>query len=475
MEKPSIEGFFRPHSVAVLGASGTPGKAGYNVTFNLRNARVKGGVHPVNPNRDEILGFRAVGSLDELSSSARPLDLVVVCLPPEMVGDALDACIQADAKRIVLESGQFAETPRKAREVQDDLKQKLAAMDSPPRVMGPNSIGVVDLETWVNTSLIPFERLPDPQLPGVALVGQTGLIASGYLQRIFAERTFPVSKVCCLGNKFDVDEVDLLEFLADDPSTSVVALYLEDVRRGRRFLEAARKCSSAKPVVVLKSARSSAGARAASSHTGSLAGDDRLFDAALSSAGAVRVADFEELFRQAQFFQRAGVPRGNRVAVVSITGAGCVLSADATSGTSLRLAPFEGSEREKLAEIFPQWFEFDNPLDLWAAIERVGPEEAYRRAIDASFARHDAVVVVNLAMPESVMDWGHLASAKAENPRKPLVLVLLGGQSEMVHDWKRRCASLGVPVVKSPDHAISCLMKAWKHAEWLRRDAGFRL
>nr|MDO8084163.1 CoA-binding protein [Candidatus Sigynarchaeum springense] len=231
-----MERFFAPSSVAVLGASASPGKAGYNILWNLRAAKVPRGIFPINPNRESILGFKAYPSLDAIPSSGKPVDLAVICLPPKLVRDAITLCIDTSVHAIIIESGQLGDTDAEHEHVTKEVKRLLASTASPPRVMGPNSIGVIDAVTGVNTSLIPFDSIPALESRGVAVAGQTGLIASGYLQRIIAEKTFPVSKVCCLRNKLDVTELDVLDYLAKDPSTSTIALYLEDVRDGKRFV-----------------------------------------------------------------------------------------------------------------------------------------------------------------------------------------------------------------------------------------------
>ncbi|MBN2152542.1 MAG: CoA-binding protein [Candidatus Lokiarchaeota archaeon] len=467
-----MERFFAPLSVALLGASASPGKAGYNVLWNLKAARVPRGIYPINPNREEILGFKAYPSLDAIPASGKPVDLAVICLPPKLVRDAINSCIEAGARAIIIESGQLGDTDAEHEQATKEVKQLLASTANAPRIMGPNSIGVIDTVTGVNTSLIPFESIPALQSRGVAVAGQTGLIASGYLQRIIAEGTFPVSKVCCLGNKLDVTELDVLDFLARDPATSTIALYLEDVRDGGRFIALAREClvGGGKPVIIVKSGRTEAGQAAVRSHTGSIAGNDRVFDAALHRCGAIRVDDFEELWIQAQFMHRAPLPAGRRVAVVSISGAGCALSVDAAATSGLSIPPLPGRARAALERIFPPWFAFTNPVDLWAAIEQRGSKPAWAAAAEALLGdAYDALVVVTLAMPESLIDWEHLRRTRGAHPAKPIVLALIGGHATLVAEWEREAAAAGIPVVKSPAAALRALALARNVAEWLDR------
>jgi acetyltransferase len=470
-----MERFFTPSSIAVLGASASPGKAGYSILWNLRAAKVPGGIYPINPNRENILGFKTYPTIKAIPDLKAPIDLAVICLPPRLVRDALHDCIAAGVRAIIVESGQLGDTMVEHEQVAKEIRHVLESTANPPRIMGPNSIGVIDLVTGVNTSLIPFDSLPVLESRGVAIVGQTGLIASGYLQRIIAEGLFPVSKVCCLGNKLDVNELDALDYLGRDPATSTIALYLEDVRDGTRFITLTRDCllRGGKPLIVVKSGRTEAGMQAVRSHTGSIAGNDRMFDAALRRCGAIRVENFEALWIQAQFMHRAPLPAGRRVAVISITGAGCALAVDAAASTGMVIPPLPSHARAALQRMYPPWFEFTNPIDLWAAIEQQGPKVAYATATEALLdSDFDAVIIINLAMPESLMDWDHLRRMRSAHPSKPIVLVLLGGHASLVAEWERLAAGAGIPVVKSPDIALQALARARDVAEWLDKARG---
>ncbi len=462
---------FNPKSIAIIGASATPGKAGYNVVLNLKNSKFPGRVLPINPTRDEVLGFPSFDSIKDISGTGLPgaVDLAILCLPPRHVRESIIECMGAGVGAIIVESGQLSETPEQESLVKNELLERANATRTRPRIMGPNSIGVVDLHSRVNTSLIPFTRLPEPERQGVAIVGQTGLIASGYLQRIFADQLFPVSKVCCLGNKADVNEADILEFLSRDDRTRVIVLYLEDVKDGPAFTRATRACTlNHKPVIVIKSGATEAGARAVSSHTGSLAGNDRIFTAALVASGAMRVPNFEDAWLQAQLLYRGSLPASPRLAVVSISGAGCALSVDAASQTRLEIDPLPPAVKASMATLYPSWFSFDNPVDLWAAIERNGSPGTWQAAFESLLgASYDALLVVTLSMPESLLDWRGLAGLRKKHPGKPVVLALLGGHGDLERAWEAEARNASVPVFRSPDAAIQSLNRAWLYARWL--------
>ena len=456
--------FFKPDSIAILGASKSPEKAGYRVLYYLRHANVPNGIFPINPKGGEILGFEVYKSIDDIPESSFPPSLGVICLPPHLVLDAVRHCIERGVKGIIIESGQLGTTRDEIRSNMREINRILCERSNHPRIMGPNSIGVVDLNTRVNTSLIPFENLPSVPKHGVAVVGQTGLIASGYLQRFITEKDFPVSKICCLGNKLDISEKDILEYLMEDPNTSIITMYLEDIKEGPNFHQLLKQCIQVrhKPVIILKTGRTKAGAKMVSSHTGSMAGNDHIFNAVLQSAGAIRVSNFEELWQQAHFMYRAPIPRGNKIAVISISGAGCALSVDAIEGKKLHIPDLTNQERNKLDELFPSWFEFTNPVDIWAAVENKGPEKAYGDAIEILLdGQYDALMVITIARPEANMDWNRIEKSVRDHNQKPFILCLLGGHPNMLIDWKERASKVGIPVVKSPDRGLEMLELAW--------------
>ncbi|MHA1683527.1 MAG: CoA-binding protein [Promethearchaeota archaeon] len=462
----SLEFMFRPESVALLGASGTPGKSGFNVLYNLNQTTYKRGIYPINPKHEDVLGIRSYKSILDLPDIAYPLDLVVVCIPPKHVKSALDDCfkIHENVRTIIIESGQFAGTPGESRVVALEMREILKGLTTPPRILGPNSIGIIDFKSRVNTSLIPFNGLPTQDLPGIAIAGQTGLIASGYLQRILSENIFPVSKVCCLGNKFDVNEVDVLQFLGEDPETNVILLYMEGTSDGRAFIDQARKTihEVKKPIFIVKSGKSKAGASMVGSHTGSIAGNDCIFNAAIKSAGIRRVQNFEELWDIATFIHRAGIPRGMKLGVISISGAGCTMSLDAAELHDIVIPPLSGEAKSRFSKIFPEWFEFTNPVDLWAAIERIGSPKAHSTAFEIMVDDGiDGLMLVTLAMPESLLDWENILKIKKKHQEITFILVLLGGHDHLVKAWKTTCQEHGIPVYTSPDLAIRDFSRAF--------------
>ncbi|MBD3188522.1 hypothetical protein GF325_16950 [Candidatus Bathyarchaeota archaeon] len=460
----SLEAMFQPESVALLGASATHGKSGNNILKNLLQGNFTRGLYPINPNHAEILGIETFPSIVSLPRVAYPIDLAVICLPPAHVHAAFKECCTNAVNTMIIESGQLAETPAASEECKRAMLLQLSKMEHRPLVLGPNSIGIIDFNSRTNTSLIPFEELPVQASPGIAIAGQTGLIASGYLQRILARDLFPVSKVICLGNKMDMNEKHVLEYLTNDPSTGAIFLYLEDARSGRDFMMQGRQAIKVhgKPIFILKSGRSKAGAQMVTSHTGSIAGDDRIFSAVLKSTGMQRVANFEEFWDMGRFLHAAGIPRGKNIAIVSISGAGCALSLDAAELYHLQVPPLSRDARKAISKLFPNWFAFTNPIDSWAAIERNGSEVAHAKMLEILYQEPlDGILLVTLAMPESLLDWADIALRRQEHPNVPLMLALLGGHDDLIVEWHEKCKALSIPVYASPDHALRDFSRAF--------------
>ncbi len=266
----------------------------------------------------------------------------------------------------------------------------------------------------------------------------------------------------------DVDECDFLDYLGGDPDTRCVGLYLEGVKDGPRFQAALARAAAAKPVVVLKAGRTDAGARAAASHTGSLAGSDRVFYAVFRQAGANPVDDFDGLFGALRAFDMCPIPKGPRVAVVSISGVGCVLSADACAAEGLEVAGLTDATRDRLAEVAPDWAVITNPADIWSTIEQRGPEESYDLISRILLADSNVDILLMIAVP---LEEGSFDPApvyrrlRAEFPLKPILACHFGGRRDLLDRFQRGMESVGVPVYRGPAAAIRAAAGLWKRLQ----------
>lgn len=459
MPSGGIDEFFEPASVAVVGASRTPGKGGNTIVRNMLAFGFGGNIYPVNPSVDEILGLRTYASLGALPEKP---DLVVAVLPRAQTLDLVRDCAASGVRNVIIPAAGFSDAGEEGKRLEAEVMDM--ARRAGMRVMGPNSIGTVDTESGLATSIVTLDRL---EPGGISVFGQTGMFASGIARWINTTEYFGVRKIACLGNKGDVDENDMLEHLGSDAGTRVIGAYTEGVRDGARFLRALSGAAAAKPVLVLKSGRTETGRRAIASHTGALAGSENVFQGVIEQAGAVRVEDFEEMFDCAKAFEWQPLPRGNGVGVVSITGVGCVLSADAAGRYALELPGLSEVTVAAMRGALPGWAPAANPADIWAGIESAGGEATYGTVATAvaADASVDSLVVIFTLIPESDMDAAELFERlKSAQPDKPVVAVLMAGEAQMHLEWKRSLETMGIPTYTSPGRALRALGAMWRYA-----------
>jgi len=365
--------FFHPSSIAVVGASTR--KGGYHLVRNLLYG-YEGTVYPVNPRYDSLEGLPCFPSLDAIPD---PVDLAIVLVPAPAVPAVLEACARKGVKRVMIESAGFAEVGETGRAIQDHCLR--IARESGIRIWGPNCMGLVD---------IPGKRfftfmLPDVYekgtIPGrISLIVQSGMLSAAFVADLMNGRGIGIGKVCSIGNKADVDECDLLRYLLEDRETDAVALYLESIPRGRLFAEITR--SAIKPVVVLKGGKSTAGARAAMSHTSSLSGNSRLLEGVFQSSGIVPARDFHQMIDLARALSINGdLGPECRTAILTFSGGAGIVSCDLMEKSGLKVAQLSKVTREALADLFPEWMPAANPVDLYPAMELHGRLDTYDRAI----------------------------------------------------------------------------------------------
>jgi acetyltransferase len=408
---------------------------------------------PINPKVDEIEGTVCYRSILDVSD---PVDLAVVFVPARLVPEILSQCAKKRVSRVIIESGGFAEAGLEGRELQRACLQ--IARAAKMRLWGPNCMGLINA---TQNKILSFMRSHwrEKFIPGsVSLVVQSGMLSAGFLAYFLSESPFGLSKVASIGNKMDVDEIDVLEYLIHDSDTQVIALYLESLERGRRFFELAR--STDKPLVVLKAGRSEMGAQAAESHTASLAQNDRIVEAAFCQTGVIRSYDFHELFELARALgtSRCKKRTGNRVAVITFSGGAAVLASDALSDYGMRIARLDKSTIEKMEQVFPEWMKPTNPVDLYPAIERSGFARAVQTAleaviedpaVDAIYAHMVAGLYDNSPDLKTVFDRARALS-------KPIVVWSMGDPTSF-SGLRVTLEALGVPVVKEISRGVRVL------------------
>jgi acyl-CoA synthetase (NDP forming) len=445
----SVDKFFNPSSLAVIGASGKPGKGGNTVLCNLDRAGFRGAVYPINPKGGEILGMLSYAKVSDVPG---PVDLAVIVIPKAAVPEALRDCADKGITNVILSTGGYSDMGEKGAEEQKIIVEQ--ARKAGIRIMGPNSIGTINPSVGLATSIGSLEPV---EAGSVSMIGQSGIFSSGWGRWIADSMPLGVAKIACIGNKGDINESDLLEYLTDDEETSTIGMYLEGVAEGRRFVKAAGKACARKPVVVMKAGRSESAAAAIASHTGSLAGSDAVFDAACRKTGLLRVHDSETFFDALTAFEKLPLPRGNRMGVVSVTGMGCVAAADAAEEYGIVLPRLQPATLKKLSGVMPVWAPVRNPIDTWSAVEKNGAEKAMghitRCVIDQNDI--DALLIVFVGMPENMFDFaGTFAEIIGRHPHKPVFASHYGGIASEVAQLNVGFRKLSVPCYSMPERAV---------------------
>jgi acetate---CoA ligase (ADP-forming) len=447
---------FAPRGVAVLGASRNPAKLGHRLVQNLIAPGFSGDVFPVNPSGEAILGRAVVLRVEDLP---RDLDLALVSLPAQAALPAVRA-LGAHGCRIcvVLASG-FGETGETGRGVQDELGAIARATGM--RIVGPNCMGVVNVPGGLNASYF----WDVPQRPGgISFVSQSGAYGGLFFRQV-RERALGVAKFLSIGNQSDLGFTECLAWLADDADTRVVGLFVEGIRDGRAFVEAARRLTGAKPVVALKGGRAEAGRRAAGSHTGSLAGAWETYRAAFRAAGIVVVDETDELFDAIVTLDAhpARSPRDPAVAILTISGGPSVVAADAAEAAGLRVPPLPAARRAALRAHLPDFGADGNPVDMTPQMEPAGFAPSVRLVLDAPEVSGAVAIDIGLDRPEYAEA---LAAAQAATG-KPVVACTVD-----TPEMDRRLRAAGIPLVPGPERAIRAYRALVRHAELRRQMVG---
>ncbi|NGO40312.1 acetate--CoA ligase [Limisphaera ngatamarikiensis] len=450
-----LESLLSPNTVAVIGASRSPGKVGHAVVANLLASGFQGTIVPVNPQATEVLGVPCYPSLD---AYGKPVDLAVIVVPPRAVMEALESAIRVGVKAVVVITAGFKEVGPEGAALEKALVERCKAAGV--RLMGPNCLGVMNIHHRMNAT---FAAALPPAGP-ISVISQSGALCVAILDWAVKER-LGLSKVLSIGNKADLNEADFLEALAQDKETRVVVSYLENITDGNRFLQVAEAAASIKPVIVLKVGITQAGARAASSHTGSLAGADMAYGAAFKRAGVIRAEHFEELFDYARAFAAQPLPRGNRVVVITNAGGPGIMAADAAETCGLRMVPPSDPIRQRLREVLPAAASVGNPVDV---IGDADPDR-YMKAFELIQEDETIDAIIVLVTPQNMTRPTDLARRLIETHRgvKPVLAAFMGGQE--VAAAQELLVSAGIPNYPSPERAVAALKAMVDYSAWRNR------
>ncbi|ACS32720.1 acetate--CoA ligase family protein [Thermococcus gammatolerans] len=462
----SLDFLFYPKSVAVIGASHVPGKVG-NAIMRSITLRFEGKVYAVNVKGGEIevngKKFKVYRSIKEIPDE---VDVAVIAVPAKFVPDVIDECGEKGVKGAIVISAGFKEAGRA------DLEEELLkrARKWGIRVVGPNCLGVTNLENGFDCNFNPPERQARPPFGKVAFMSQSGAFGAAILDWAAREK-IGMSKFISLGNMADLDESDFMDYLGDDEKTGVITGYLEGVKDGRKFLETAKRVTLKKPVVILKSGRTEAGAKAAASHTGSLAGSYAIYRAAFEQSGVLEATTMRQLFNYAKVLAMQKPAKGDRVAIVTNGGGAGVMMSDGLLERGLKMAELSEETLKKFEEDvragkLPAHMSYKNPIDVIGDAPSSRYEIAMRYALEDPNV--DVLVVIALfqspALDEGIID----AVERMKAYGKPIVFVAPGG--DFPHKMARNIEQKGIPVYETTEDAVDAVYALVKYGEWLREN-----
>ncbi len=454
----SLAPFFAPNGIAVLGASRDPGKLGYGVMRNLTEAGggYRGPIYPVNPKGGEVLGLRCYTDVADVPD---PVELAVLIIPAASVPDAIERCGRRGIRAAVVLSGGFREVGPAGAALEREMVMRARRYGM--RIIGPNGIGVIDTTTPLNTTFVP--GMPRPG--HIAFISQSGALCGSIIDWTIG-MGIGFSRLLSVGNEADVNETDLLPFLAADDRSRVIALYLEDIMGGPAFVPALREAAAAKPVLALKAGRTVSGQMATASHTGALAGVHAAFRAACRQFGVIEVERVQTLFNAALALAYQPLPAGNRIAIVSNAGGPAAVAADAFEAAGLCLARISSETQAALRPHHHPNAQLAGPVDMLGGAEATH----YRLTLEAVLAdpNVDGVLVILvpqvLTKPLTIVEAIVAAARGQRSPAKPVLACLMGKASVEAAHAAAHAAE--IPPYTFPEDAVEAFGILWKRARW---------
>ena len=446
--------FFNPAGIALLGATANEKKGGFSILKNLMTG-FSGHIYPVNPRYTEINGLPCYANINQVPD---PVDMAIIFVPAPVVPEVVQACADRGIPGVIIQSAGFAETGEKGKELQNQLAE--ISRRTGIRIWGPNCMGLVDVVHKNVFSFVTPSIWDEGLLSGnISLIVQSGMLSAGFLIDMMTRDKLGVSKACSIGNKMDVNECDILEYLLEDPDTAVVGLYLESIEEGRRFFEICKNAT--KPVVVLQGGKSEKGARAAMGHTASMACNSAIMKGALAQAGVVQADDFRQMIdfsRTLALFPNVPRRRPGRIAIATFSGGAGIVSSDLLDHYELALADLSRDTLKSLKGVFPEWMPPSNPIDLWPAIERNGVDKAYGQTVDAVCADPGVDAVFLHAFVGGLI-WRMKLKPIVETAMKagkPIFFWLIGNENNTRH-FQEEARQLKVPVFRELSRAVECM------------------
>jgi acyl-CoA synthetase (NDP forming) len=458
-----MQTFFEPKGVVIVGARRSPG-FGYGLPKQMIDRGWGDRLHLVSPSGGEMHGKKVY---ERVADVPDPVDLAVVIVPAVHVPGILEDIARRGIRHVIIESAGFIETDEKGAALQAEIKR--IQVERGLRVIGPNCVGVLNTDNAFSTA----HNLPEAFHKGrIAVVAQSGVFGNILLDRLTV-LGLHVSKVVTLGNRLDVDECEVLEYLRQDDATRLVLLYLEGAADGRALRQTLEKLSALKPVIVLKSGRTLQGKAATASHTGSLSGEDALYEGVFRQTGAIRVESLHEMIEFTRTFATQPLPAGNRLGILTASGSLGALSTDAAIDQGLEIPLPSAQTIATMEALAPEWMNVKNPLDI-------GPSLLFQQSLpvivqDAHMDMVLAIVTIPYSAYRQIAEagftalqfFGDIRVVRDANPEKPFLISVVAHQA--IEQDVAELAGPGTPVFTSPEMAVKSLAALWRYGAWKRR------
>lgn len=444
-----------PKAVAVMGASKTPGKVGNAVVTNLVEGGFQGEIVPVNPSGGEYLGLKFYSSLEEYG---KRIEASVIAVPTKAVKGAVASSLTAGAKAVVVITAGFKEVDEEGARLEAEIADMCRAADA--RLMGPNCLGLINTHHKMNASFASHM----PKAGGISVLSQSGALLAAILDWA-AARKLGLATLLSIGNKGDLDEIDFLSAFAEDEKSKVVVGYLESIGDGDEFIRVAESVATLKPIVILKAGTTSAGSKAASSHTGALAGADIAYGAAFKRAGVIRADTFEGLFDLATALAMQPLPKGDRVAIITNAGGPGIMAADAVEHAGLQVSILDDSVATALRAKLPPAASVGNPIDVLGDAD----PSRYATAVEAAQDDPNVDAVLVILTPQAMTQPAETARAiaGAVHGQKPVLATFMGGEDIM--PGRDELVAHNLPDYPSPERAVAALKAMVEYSAWRKR------
>ncbi len=456
-----LDKIMKPKSVAVIGASTKPLAIGSEIMLRLKEYGFKGDIYPINPKADQIEGFKAYPSVLDVPGE---IDFAVVVIPKQFILDTLDQCNQKGIKGLCIISSGFKEVGSEGAELEKQVLAK--AQEYGMRFVGPNCLGVLNTNDNVRLDATFAEALPEKG--GVAFVSQSGALGGGILN-ILKDLNLGFSQFVSIGNQADINAETMMEYWEDDEDVKQILLYMESIANPANFRKLATRISKKKPIIALKSGRSAAGASAASSHTGSLAGADKAANALLAQSGVIREYSLKNFFDTAKVFSNCPLPKGNRVAIITNSGGPGIMATDAVCEHGLEIAKIKEETKDYLRSFLPDVASVKNPIDMIAS----APAEHYQKTLTAVIEDENVDMIMVIFLPligqKDIDAAKAIMEIKEKYPQKPIIGVFITKQ-----EFFAKVADLNpnMPFFMYAEEAADGLYRLDQYRRWLERKEG---